>query len=35
MSYKVREGRLPRKAADIAIPEAHISEVMLIVQVCI
>ncbi|KAG6760719.1 hypothetical protein POTOM_033899 [Populus tomentosa] len=29
----VREGRLPRKAADIAIPEAHISEVMLIVQV--
>lgn len=29
----VREGRLPRKADDIAIPEAHISEVMLIVQV--
>ncbi|KAB5540683.1 hypothetical protein DKX38_013657 [Salix brachista] len=29
----VREGRLPRKAADIANPEAHISEVMLIVQV--
>ncbi|CAK7327415.1 unnamed protein product [Dovyalis caffra] len=29
----VREGRLPRKAADIANPEAYISEVMLIVQV--
>lgn len=32
--YKVREGRLSKKDADVKNPDGNISEVMLIVQVC-
>lgn len=35
MSFKVREGRTPEKPTDAENLEANISEVMLIVQVCV